>query len=424
MQKLNILRKSTVLFTVFFLLTPTVKIPGFIGVRLDDLLAFLIIFLFFLLSKSVTISVKVPVRAGLIIIFSLLMLVSITWGATYALPTSILDLTKYIWLVKIFVIYIVFYNYIYFDESVENVLARRNASLLFIVTIASVSALICISQFFNPLNINKYYIQFVAPTQSATLVEGYGTPRVVGMIGNPNAQGYLMALTLLSGLYLIFTNASKILYVKMVLIFIAMLMTLSRSSLAVFVIGALFLFLFYKKDKIFSYYKYLALTFVSIFLFGVFVFLRQNEVIYNLILWRFEGLANIMEDKSFITRFHGWIINIEYFILSPIFGVGPLPRGGEVFGASDNEWLYFLRSYGAVGTIWLLLFLYSSFLFTNKVKSQYTSIRNFNYFSLSVVIVTSIYMIPAGVITSSSLSSLFVAILAFNDRHFFVFKNN
>lgn len=200
-----------------------------------------------------------------------------------------------------------------------------------------------------------------------------------------------------------------------------MLMTLSRSSLAVFVIGALFLFIFYKKNKTFSYYKYLILLVMGVFLFGAFIFLKENEVIYNLILWRFEGLANIMEDKSFITRFHGWIINFEYFTLSPVFGVGPLPRGGEVFGTSDNEWLFFLRSYGAVGTAWLLLFLYSSFIFTNKIKATY--MRNFNYFSLSVVIMTSIYMIPAGVITSSSLSSLFVAILAFNDKQLFVFTN-
>lgn len=421
MQKLNILRKLTVLFTVFFLLTPTVKVPGFIGIRFDDLLVFLIIFLFFLLSKSVTISVKVPVRAGLIIIFCLLVLISILWGSTYGLPASILDLTKYIWLAKLFVIYLVFYNYIYFDTSVDSVIERRNASLSFIVTIASVSALICISQFFNPLNINKYYVPFVAPTQFTTLIEGYGTPRVVGMIGNPNAQGYLMALSLLSGLYLMLTKTSKLLSTKLFLIFIAMLMTLSRSSLAVFVIGALFLFVFYKKNKTFSYYKYLILLVMGVFLFGAFIFLKENEVIYNLILWRFEGLANIMEDKSFITRFHGWIINFEYFTLSPVFGVGPLPSGGEVFGTSDNEWLFFLRSYGAVGTAWLLLFLYSSFIFTNKIKAAY--MRNFNYFSLSVVIMTSIYMIPAGVITSSSLSSLFVAILAFNDKQLFVFTN-
>ena len=289
------------------------------------------------------------------------------------------------------------------------------------VTIASVSALVCISQFFNPLNINSYYVAFVAPTQFTTLIEGYGTPRAVGMIGNPNAQGYLMALALLSGFYLMLKSASKYSSIKLILIFTAMLMTLSRSSLAVFVVGVLFLFVFYKKNKMFSYYKYLILIFIGMFLFGALVVLNENEVIYNSILWRFEGLANIMEDKSFIARFHGWAINIEYFNLSPIFGVGPLPRGGELFGASDNEWLFFLRSYGAIGTVWLLLFLYSSFIFTNKVKSP--DIRNFNYFSLSVVIMTSIYMIPAGVITSSSVSSLFVAILALNDREVFIFTN-
>ncbi|PKM19388.1 MAG: hypothetical protein CVV11_07060 [Gammaproteobacteria bacterium HGW-Gammaproteobacteria-15] len=421
MKKLDILKRLTETFIVCFLLTPTVKIPGFIGIRLDDILAFLIIFLFFALSKTVTISAKVPIRAVLLILFSLLLLTSIVWGATYGLPTSMLDLTKYIWLVKLFVIYIIFYNYIYFDSTVENIKKRRNSALLFIVSIGAVSALICISQFFNPLNINSYYISFVAPTQFTTLVEGYGTPRVVGMIGNPNAQGYLMALSLLSGLYLMLNRSSKVLGFKLLVIFLAMLMTLSRSALATFVVGALIMFFLYRKNKSFLYYKYFVLVFLSLSLFWSYLFLKENEVIYKLIIWRFEGLANIMEDNSFVTRFHGWVVNFNYFVLSPFFGVGPLPRAGEVFGTSDNEWLFFLRSYGAIGTTWLLLFLYSSFLFTTKLKVL--PIRNFNYFSLSVVLMTSIYMVPAGVITSSSLSSLFVAILAFNDKNSFVFTN-
>ena len=421
MTKINLLRKLAILFIAFFLLTPTIKIPGFIGIRLDDLLAFSILGLFIFLSKISIIKVKFPIRACLLLVFFFLLLISITWGSTYSLPTSILDLTKYIWLIKLLVIYLVFYNYIFYDNELFEIIKRRNIILSAVVVIATISALISISQFFNPLNINKLYVPIVAPTQYTTLMQGYGTPRVVGMIGNPNAQGYLLALSLLTGLFLMLTKSSKKLGLMSLVIFIAMLMTLSRSALIVLLVGAFTLFLLYKKDKIFALYKIFILILVCLFLAGLIIFLKDNEAIYNLIIWRFEALTNIMEDKSFLARFHGWTINLEFFYKSPLIGVGPLPRGGDVFGASDNEWLYFLRAYGSVGVFWLVLFLFVPFLYS--IKNNYLITQNFNYYSFAMVVMTCIYMVPAGVITSSSLSSLFIALLAFSDKTIFTINN-
>ena len=422
MSKLLLLERLSLLFIICFLLTPTLKIPGFIGVRLDDIIAFLMTFFFIISSMFTIVKVRIPSRALGILMFSILLLISMSWGATYALPTNILDLTKYIWLLKMLVIYLTFFNFIYFDSNINGVAIRQRKVLSYIVTIASISALISFSQFINPFNINELYIPVIAPTQFTTLVGGYGSPRVVGMIGNPNAQGYLMALSLLVGLYCMLEKPSKILLIKLSIIFVAMLMTLSRTALVVFTIGALILFFLYKKNTRFFYYKYLALIFAGMGCFTIFVFLKDNESIYNLIFWRFESLSNVMEDNSFLARFDGWAINLEYFLKSPLFGVGPIPRGGEIFGVSDNEWLLFLRSYGVIGITWLLMFFFVPFIFT---ASGHTIMeKNIKYLSFAIISMTCVYMVPAAIVTSSSLNSLFIALLAFHDKELFVIKKH
>lgn len=425
MRKANILRISCVSFIVFFLLTPTIKIPGFIGVRLDDFLAFSMLGYFILVRRYTRIDVKMPVRANLILFFSILLLASITWGLTYQLPTNILDLTKYIWLSKMLIIYLVFFNYFYFNvtasDSLKHIESRRDYMLNVIVTVATVSAVICIFQYFDPLGINKYYLPIIAPTQYTTLLGNYATPRVVGMIGNPNAQGYLMALSLVVCGFLLMKNVSRTLLLKFLLIATAMFMTLSRSALLCFLFGIAVVFFLYKKDKRFVFYKLLLLVLITLLIALLFIFLANNEVIYNLILWRFESLSNIMEDKSFLARFHGWIINIDYFFKSPILGVGPVPRGGDIFGASDNEWLYFLRAYGVVGILWLLIFFFSPLFLARK--RGIVSERNYSNLALSIVLMTSLYMIPAAVVTSSSINSLFLVLLALKDKELWVLSN-
>ncbi|MCP4325912.1 MAG: O-antigen ligase family protein [Alteromonadales bacterium] len=430
MKKILLLRYLCVTYIACFLLTPTIKIPGFIGLRLDDLLTFLIVGYFFLAAKSTKINIKVPIRANLLLFFSLLMMLSITWGGTFKLPTSILDLTKYIWLLKMLVTYLLFYNFIYIESNASSRVSditlelesNRSFILKTVVTIASISAFICFLQYANPLGINKYYIPLIAPTQYESLMSGYGTPRVVGMIGNPNAQGYLMALSLLIASFLQFKYPSKANLFKCFIIAIAMFLTLSRTSLVCFLIGFLILFLLYSKDKNFVYYKIFLLVIISSLLFVLIIFLKNNETIYNLILWRFETLSNVMEDKSFLARMHGWVINLEYIGKSPLIGVGPVPRGVEIFGAADNEWLLFARSYGVLGIFWLLMF----FLLPLLVYSRSSSIpeKNYTYLLLSVIGMTFVYMVPSAVFTSSSLNCLLIILLAIKDRPLWTTSNN
>jgi hypothetical protein len=394
-------------FLFSILLTPMIIIPGFMGVKLEDLVVFMIVFYFF---AAQNITFKLPIRALLFLIFIPLLLISVAMGSFMLMPTTITDLTKYIWLLKGGVIYLVFYNYMYSNEEQED--ERVKKILMLFISFSVLASFICFQQYFNLFGLNKFYLPFVAPTQMATLMEGYGSPRVVGMLGNPNAQGYAFAIALICCLYLYLMDSSKKVLVYSCFIFLGLIMTLSRGSLLCFVAGAVFLFLVYKKNWLFSVYKIIFLSIASVILTILFLWLKDNEVIYNMILFRFEALSNITEDRSFIARYHGWIINYEYFKLSPLFGVGPLPRSIDIFGMADNEWLFFLRAYGAIGTLWLLLFMVLPFFLKKHNNLKKTNRKKFAF---SCVMVTGIYMIPAGVVTSSVLFPVFLVVLAMYD---------
>tara|TARA_R110002072_G_scaffold255129_2_gene413848 strand:- start:899 stop:2110 length:1212 start_codon:yes stop_codon:yes gene_type:complete len=389
------------------LLTPVLKIPGFIGVRLEDLLVFCLIFYFAFIQR---ITFKVPMRVSLFVLFIPILLLSITVGSFLMMPASLLDLTKYIWLLKSIVIYLVFFNYIYGDSGEQE--NRIEEILRYFLIFSVVSSFICFQQYFNLFNLNKTYIPLIAPSQFTSLMPGYSSPRVVGMLGNPNLQGYVFALALNCMLFLLMKKRTIIMMVWAIVLLVAMLMTLSRGALVSFLVGALFLFFSYEKDRSFRIYKVFIFVFVCSILFIIIFWLKDNAVIYNLILFRFEMLSNISEDGSFVARFHGWLINYEYFKLSPLFGLGPLPRATEIFGMGDNEWLTFLRAYGVVGIVWLVCFMFAP-CFLRCPSSLAT--KNRKNLVLSVLIITCVYMVPAAVITNSGLIGILLVILTMYD---------
>jgi hypothetical protein len=384
-----------------------VKIPGFIGIKLEDFLVFFIVFYYVFIQKT---PFKLPVRAILLLFFIPILLTSITTGSFFLMPTALTDLTKYIWLLKALIIYLVFYNFINADGKDDH--DRVIKILKLFVFFSVIASFICFQQYFDLLGLNKFYIPLVAPSQMTTLMGDYGSPRVVGMLGNPNAQGYAFAIALICCLYLYLNKGSKKVLVYSLFILFGLLMTLSRGAVVCFVSGALFLFLRYQKNWLFSVYKIIFLVIFLIALSALFLWLKNNEVIYNMVLFRFEALSNITEDKSFLARFEGWIINFEYFKISPVFGLGPLPRASDIFGMADNEWLFFLRSYGIIGGGWLLLFMFIPFVFKSH---KILKLKNRKTFVTACAIATAIYIIPAAVVTSSVLFPVFLVVLSMYD---------
>ncbi|MCY7296204.1 O-antigen ligase family protein [Alteromonas sp. a30] len=408
MTKAQFYRYSSVTILFCMFLTPTISIPGFIGIRFEELFIVPWLALSFLFRPSLR--MLIPFRAFFFLLFSILLITSISVGSIMQLPASLLDLVKLIWIVKIFFIYSILYNFIHSDSDYYQ---RLIYILRIFVIFGFVSALICIQQYFDILSLNRYYVPIIAPTQFNTLMPGYSSPRVVGIIGNPNAQGLVMAFTLITLTYLILEKRIKYGSVLFVVLFSALIMTLSRSAFIVWGCGTVCLILLFRGGWKLTIYKYVLLASVIAIIGVMFVFLRDNKVIYNLILFRFELLANGLEEGSFSARFNQWMLNIRYFLESPIFGVGPLPRAG-IFHFADNEWLVLLRSYGLVGTGWLVMTLTLPLLLFRPAHKWGKNLKSFN---LSILLCAFMYMVPAAVLTGINTVSFLIVLLACIDQN-------
>lgn len=383
------------------------------GFRLEEILMlFLLVVAVFFLKAGKFWDILIPSRALLLLAFSLIIITSISVGSFLGLPASILDLSKFIWLFKSIVVYIIFYNYVYCSES--RVIERRDNILKMFVNLGVIASILCFQQYFDWFSLNQYYIEMVAPTQYETLMPGYRfPPRVVGMMGNPNVQGFILCLSLISFTYLYLKNSDSVRWVSFLCLFVAMAMTLSRTSLIVFFAGTIVLFMLYTKNRLFALYKLFLFVFICALLTGFYLLFKDNELVYTMVIKRFELLQNGVNDVSFNSRFHQWMLNVEYFKMSPIFGVGPLPRA-NIFGAADNEWLLLIRCYGIVGICWLMVFFFYPLLISRTTSVAF---KNYKVFILSIIAASALYMVPAGIITSPHMFPFLLILLATLDHN-------
>ena len=74
--------------------------------------------------------------------------------------------------------------------------------------------------------------------------------------------------------------------------------------------------------------------------------------------------------------------------MSPIFGLGPA-KSIEYGSYADNEWILFLRSYGIIGTTYIVLTFLLPFI---KSKDKF-----FKYIYFSVLLGSVLYMVPAAI---------------------------
>lgn len=410
MTSLTFFRYSCLALLFMVFLTPTLWIPGLLGIRIEELFVLLwVVILAYLLRQGSVPVVYLPIRSVFLIVFALIIATSIAVGSLMQLPASILDLTKFIWLIKGSLIYFIFFNYIYQKDGHEMV--RRDYILKWFVRFGVLSAFICFQQYFDLFNLNAKYIPVIAPTQTTTLLSGYFAPRVVGMLGNPNVQGAMLALCMISHLYLCLRGKGEFKLLIFVILFIASVMTLSRSAFLMTVIGCFIVVMLYQKGIRFAMAKWLGF-FLLIFLLALaYLTLRENEFLYNTIFFRFEKLLDTSQEGSLVARYERWAANIEYFLKSPIFGVGPLPRA-DLFEFNDGEWFLLLRTYGLVGLIWFFGFNFAPLL---MVRSTHKAIRNLKGFSLAILGAIFLYMFPAALYTSTTTFSFVLILLALYD---------
>lgn len=300
--------------------------------------------------------------------------------------------------------------------------------LIFIV----LNCLVGISQRYNPFNINELYVKIIAPTQYQTLLNNYPDPRVVGLTGNPNIFGFLLALALLVTFYEIFVNNKKKYYLLLLLEAITLFMTMSRTSFIcsiVMVFSFLFIYLF-KTHNLKKFFKTFFIT--------SFFILTLTFTLPNSITWRIKQLINIDNLTSWIARVENNKESIDNIFgddklddnennnnkdennnkpedtiqtdkishnVRLLIGVGSdkLKQYGLVY---DNEYLMIIFKYGIIGfCLFLLIFILPLFR-VNKLKNEISSLY------CSMFIGALIYMLPAAIYHSYKLFPIFCFIIA------------
>ena len=299
--------------------------------------------------------------------------------------------------------------------------------LIFIV----INCLIGISQRYNPFNINELYVKIIAPTQYETLLNNYPDPRVVGLTGNPNVFGFLLALAILVTFYELFINNKKNYYLLLLLEVITLFMTMSRTSFVCFV-AIVFSFLFIYLFKTHNLKKFFKTFFITSFLILTLTFILPNRI-----TWRIKQLINIDNLTSWIARVENNKESIDNIFgndnidnnekednkenddkpvdnIQPnkishnvklFIGVGSdkLKQYGLVY---DNEYLMVIYKYGIIGLcLFMLIFILPLFRI-NKLKNEIYLLY------CSMFIGALIYMLPAAIYHSYKLFPIFCFIIA------------
>lgn len=379
--------------TVFSLiLLPAIPLGSGPSVRLDDITPLVWLALACLGVVRVNLCLVNQWRLAFFAILAATIPVSITVGTFAGYDGSPADFIQIIRLAKYAGVYLM--AVAYFSRCKDVDLALRRITMFGVVLFG-----IAVAQYFNFLGLNERYVEIVAPTQFETLVNDYPTPRPVGMIGNPNALGFLFVMLAVIAAYRARHSNTALL---LVLVFAAGVgMTLSRGAMAGFVVGIGL----YALRSIFP--TTIPALFIKAFLAGTFaiaayVTLFHTEI-YEALTWRFVRAFQGGADASLAQRLENWGENLAIIKDHLLIGVGPLRRVAFEHSA-DNEWLLMLRSYGLIGTLALIGLLAVP---TGRIQDERARVA-----AWAMILAIFIYMIPAAVFHSLALFPLVLVVLA------------
>ncbi len=198
-------------------------------------------------------------------------------------------------------------------------------------------------QFHNIFGLNEQYIEKIAPTQYRTLVNGYPSPRTVGVAGNPNVFGFLMVLLSLYFLYFVLKDYKKwYYYVMYLLTVVCVFQSSSRTSYVALIMSNFCLVVLH----FFKLNKQDILKTASVSLILMIVHFSLLFILPDSYTWRMKTLINFGNQKSYQDRLEKNRSNIEKYAnydLNQMIG-----KQGEFF---DNEWLMILFKYSIIGLI-------------------------------------------------------------------------
>lgn len=399
-------KKNILIYVLVFsiFLTPNIKILNFPAVRVEQIIVLsLILYSLITFYKAKKISFKYTLISKALLLFPVVIIVSICVGFFVGFTPIINDFFE---IYKVIV-------YLSVTLVVANSI-NRNSERVFVlnavVQLGSISVLLAITQYFNFLDLNKYYIPYIAPTQYETLINGYGNPRVVGFAANPNVFAALLAISFLVSTFLLVRKKKIKYFLYTIINFVGVLLTSSRSGF-VFMLVSFLIFVFLKLEiimsiKLFFLKKnrsFLQLKSLYILLFIFIAFISFLLILPERFTWRLiEGL-NLSESTSWQARLVKWNDLINYFKASPLVGIGPSKY--HMTAHFDNEWLLLLSRYGIFGVIFFLS-IFIAPLIKNEIVEDYRALY------ISVLIGLGLYMIPSIAYHSFQLMSLVFLLLA------------
>ena len=404
---------------ILLFITPNFSLPAVGGRRLDEFLMLgLIGFLVYLYAQRVPFKIAWgPLQYGLLG-FNGVVLLSMLVGALQGYEVSTTDVFQFIRIAKYLVVYTFAVTVIATSENPDRM--RRNV-LHAVLWGSLLLFFIVLQQYYDLFGLNAYYVEYVSrSSQAASLINVDYDKRALGMIGNPNELGFLYVIpALVSAYFLLSAPRFKLRYLILFGIQVtAILMTLSRTSLLALVVALLYMLIVMPlaranegKLRIRSLLRGFGLLFVVIAATSLLI---TNQAIYDDVLWRFAKLQDVTTDYSFRGRIQAWQENWGLFLQSPWFGLGPLFGRAFEFTA-DNEWLLFLRSYGLIGTLYLIL----SFAFPYVISIRAGSsplLPDIRRLIEAAFIALVLYMIPAAAFQSLILMPLLLILLALGDR--------
>ncbi|RBP69088.1 O-antigen ligase-like membrane protein [Alkalibaculum bacchi] len=384
------------------ILVPTIRLKGLPGMRLEQ---FAVVIGFFCLIVKVITNKRVVLHKSLfpilIITFSFFIIISIINGALSGYNVIINDFFE---LYKIFV-----YCGLFIITS--TLITKQNDKMFFLKIINTsifVTSIVSITQYFNIFSLNELYIPYIAPTQYKTLINDYPWPRVIGLSDNPNVYAVIVLIGCLSSLGLYLYNKQKYNLLIMIINFIVLLMTRSRSGFLFFIVSSVVFFFLYYKDFIFNNKrnKLKKLFIMFSLLIGLLsIFILAFLILPKDLTWRIMEIFDLKNSNSWQLRLANWQENFGYFLQHPLLGIGPV-KSIVYKNAADNEWLLLLKRYGLIGTLYFInMFAIPIIKYWREINK---TIPGKIYLSLLVGAI--FYMIPVAIFHSFQLMSLILVI--------------
>lgn len=264
----------------------------------------------------------------------------------------------------------------------------------FLLIFFLISAIFGIFQYFDFFHsFNKSFIEYVNPNQ----LDGWLLhKRVIGIFGNPNEFGILMAIAAVFSLAGFLWEKNKKIKIIMLLFFALFafntILTLSRSAFICLAVGIVFMFYKYQK-------KFKSEGIVRVLFFVLPIIILLSLIFFSIapqkFLVRFEFLKS-GNDTSFKNRIDSWKEAINIWKDSPFFGWGPAKD--KMSTIVDNEWILLLRRYGIFGVLIFILWFLQFYRGIGKIQRENKNNLYLEIISISLqvsLIMIAIYMIPA-----------------------------